>query len=174
MPSENKTLEIDPRVPWNHTGFQLEAGHKYLLRAVAVNDAEGHAYADKVIPCTPDGPSGFRGSLFEFVARDARCPLNPFHWLGPGSIKRLRVLNDQTCRRASFLTVMAAVGEDDREENTFVIGSEREITAHATGELVIFCNDWPGGCGRDGEARFQESRSYCNNRGLIHLTIESR
>lgn len=177
MPSEDltpaapQTVEIDPRAPWNPTGFYMERGGLYRLCAQAYPDEAGQPYRDKSIKCTPDGPTGFRGWLLNLMARDARCPLNPANWVGPGRVKRLRVLRDGNGRRASFLTVIGTIGYDDAGPNTFVIGQGADVTAPATGELVVFCNDWPGGPGQEGEDRFKDSKSYANNRGRIRLTI---
>jgi hypothetical protein len=165
-------VTIDPRKPWNPTRFQLQAGRTYHFEAAAEKDAAGHDYQDSTIPCTPNGPCGFKGWLFDKVVRDARLHINPFHWFGPGKIKRVRVLKDRDGHRATFLTVIGAVGTNDAREN--VIGSGRDVTAHASGELVVFCNDWPGGKGASGDARFADSITYMNNRGQIRLSIEPR
>lgn len=167
-----QSFDINPRQPWNLTGLQMQKGERYHFRAEAGPDACGRPYLDKSMPCTPDGPVGAKGRFFDWLARDARCPLNPAGWFGPGAVKHLRVLQDRTGRRASFLTVVGVIGRDDRPENAFVIGREREVVAHADGELVVFCNDWPGGTGLTGEARFADSKSYANNCGMIRLTVE--
>ena len=171
----NQPLEflVEPKKPWNATGFQLIAGHIYHLRSNVIHDQKGSCYRDKNVTCNPNGPVGFKGWLLDWLARDARCPLNPANWFGPGKIKRLRVLEDFSGTRASFLTVIGAIGYDDSRENVFVIGCDRTITAPASGELVVFCNDWPGGPGTTGDDRFKNSKSYFNNKGLIKLTIEA-
>jgi len=167
-------VTIDPRKPWNHTQFELQAGRTYHFEATAEKDDAGHDYQDSTIPCTPDGPCGFKGWLFDKVVRDARLYINPFRWFGPGRIKRVRALKDRDGHRATFLTVIGAVGANDARENVFVIGRGRDVTAHASGELVVFCNDWPGGKGTSGDARFTDSITYANNRGQIRLSIEPR
>ena len=166
-------ITVDPCEPWNNTSVHLEVGMHYRLTTRAVPGPDGRAYADKTMSCTPDGPVGFKGWLFDFFARDAEFPLNPVHWIGPGKIKRLRVLRDRDGRRASFLTVVGCIGRDDSMANTFVMGRECEIVAHASGERVVFSNDWPGGTGNS-EHRFDDSESYDNNHGLILHTIERR
>ena len=162
---------IAPWQPWNLTGFRLEAGKKYVFTARAEPDEHGFDYSDASHRCSPDGPMGFGGRLFDFRFRNPHF-YNPLRWLGPGRNPELRVLKDRTCKRASFLTVIGAIGMNDCQCNVFVIGSQRTYTAHATGELVVFCNDWPGGCGATGDARFSNSPTYANNTGLIRLTVE--
>jgi hypothetical protein len=166
-----QTIPIDPKKPWNETGFQMEAGKTYRLKAETVGD---DPYKDDNQPCNPDGPTGFRGWLFDRIGRDLSNPFNPLHRCGHGKIKRLRVLQDRNGKRASFLTVIGAIGKNDDQNNVFVIGSGCEVVAHRTGELVVFCNDWPGGYGGSGEERFQNSASYSNNKGQILVTVETR
>ncbi len=134
---------------------------------------------DKSIPCSPDGPESFGGHLFDFFIRDARFPLNPAGWGSKlGRVKRLRVLKDREGRRASFLTLIAALGKDDREDNVYVIGSGHEFTAHASEELFLFANDWPGGRDKEGDGRFYDeegnlSETYGNNRGELEVTVKA-
>lgn len=167
-PSE---VTLYPRVPWNHTGVKLEKGRRYRITASIMIDDEKQPYADDRTPCTPAGPIGLKGWILDTFARNPRFPLNPARWLGPGKIKQLRVLLDREGTRASFLTVIGCVDEDDTASNAIVIGWGREIVAYATGELVLFSNDWPGGSGV-GEHRFDGSRSYGNNTGLVRIRVE--
>jgi hypothetical protein len=164
---------IDPRAPWNDTEITLHQGQRYRFTAEATKDADGLSYSDRGIRATPDGVVGLKGRIFDFFARDARCPLDPAHWRGPGKIKRLRVLRDRTGTRASFLTVIGCVGKDDAKENVFVIGKSREITCWKTDRLFVFSNDWPGGKGLIGDERFRDSASYSNNTGAIKLVVET-
>lgn len=161
-------VTVDPRCPSVDSEVDLIEGRKYAFVATAVRDEEGRGYSDSGISCTPDGPSGFTGRLFDWIARDARCPLNPVHWFGPGQTKRLRVLHDRCGRRASFLTLIGHIGSDDGPESAFVIGSGTEIVAHASGRLHLFANDWPGDVQGGGP-----SPSYTNNTGLLHVSVEA-
>lgn len=173
-------FEITSTEPWQPTGIDLERGKSYHITSrIGVNGA----YKDGIFPCTPEGPKGCLGKAFDWAARDASSWFNPFRWIGPGAVKRLRVLQDRgdehsPPKRASFLTLIAAIGKDDAEGNVYVIGSERTITAHAHGELVLFANDWPGGPVTEGEERFFDkrtgcmiSKSYRNNRGRLLVTV---
>ena len=156
--------------PWNDTGQKLRKDRCYRLTARV---KEGEEYKDDTLPCTPDGPNSFLGRAFNAVGRDATFPLNPVRWIGPGRIKRLRVLHDRDGKRASFLTLIAAIGRNDREDNVYVIGSGGTFKAHHSGELVVFSNDWPGGPGGEGDpSRFDQSKSYANNHGRLVVTIE--
>jgi hypothetical protein len=171
--STHSTIEyvMNPRLPWNDTGVNLEQGKRYRITVQTDTGSQG-LYADQSVECTPDGPVGFKGWLLDTFARNAEFPLNPVHWLDIGKIKHLRVLRDRDGSRASFLTVVGCIGRDDSEANTFIIGRGREIVAHATGELVVFSNDWPGGAG-EGSARFDNSKTYNNNKGVLRLLIET-
>lgn len=166
---------IDPTQPWNDTHQPLVKGRQYKITVRAGVDDAGLAYADQDQPCTPEGlkrPRTFKGWLMDTFGRDARCPLNPAHWMKHGKIPCLRVLQDGEGHRATFLTVIGCIGKDDRAANTFVIGSGRTITAPADGPLVVFSNDWPGGTGTGDKDRFDGSVTYPNNRGRLFLTIE--
>lgn len=165
-------FELDPRKPWKVTDYDLQAGAVYEFTAVAAPDDQGRPYSDASIACTPDGPVGFRGRRFDWTFRNPCCPFNPVTWFGPGAIKRLRVLHDQNGTRASFLTVIGAVGTNDAAENVFVIGSHAVIRARDSGRLVLFANDWPGGPGKCGEARFENSVTYANNHGRVQVTVK--
>lgn len=161
---------IEPWQPWNLTGYQLKAGKTYRFTAVT-NGTDGHPYSDASHLCDANGPTGCGGWWFDFRLRHPSW-LSPIRWFGPGAVRKLRVLKDQTETRASFLTVIGAIGMDDSKSNVFVIGHERLFKAHKDGELVVFCNDWPGGCGKSGDARFANSPTYANNTGLIRLKVE--
>lgn len=162
---------IDPWNPWNQTGFKLKRGAKYRITAVAMDDAEGNHYQDYTHRCDADGPVTFGGRCFDFMFRNPGW-YNPTYWSGPGRIKHLRVLKDGSGVTARFLTVIGAIGKNDAKENVFVIGRGREITAPADGELVLFCNDWPGGCGKTGDNRFANSMTYPNNTGRVRVTVQ--
>lgn len=163
---------IDPRNPWNHTAYEMKRGRKYRLTAIALDDAAGQHYQDSSYRCDADGPVTFAGRWFNFMFRNPGW-YNPAFWSGPGRVKRLRVLEDGTGQKARFLTVIGAIGRDDARENVFVIGRGREIIAPADGELVLFCNDWPGGCGKTGDNRFANSMTYPNNTGRVRVTVEA-
>jgi len=164
-------VSIDPTNPWNETRCQLQAGHQYLFTAEV--DTKFGPYLDKTIPCTPDGPSNSKGRFMDWLARDARHWWNPAHWIGPGKVKRLRVLEDPESHiKAHFLTIIGAIGMDDSGKNVFVIGSRRRKIIHADGPLYVFSNDWPGGPGEAGPCRFENSESYANNKGRIILTVQ--
>jgi hypothetical protein len=164
---------LSAKTVWHFTGRQLEEGKVYRISSVV---APGEPYLDKNVPCTPEGPVGRKGRFFDWLARDARAWYHPLRWLGPGRIKRLRVLTDRSQQRASFLTLIGTIRTgaepDDSAAHVFVIGPGREIKAPATGELVIFANDWPGGPGTEGDARFTDSKTYENNRGALKVTVE--
>ena len=105
------------------------------------------------------------------AARDGRSSWKPAHWLGMGAIRGLRVLTDAHGRKGHFLTLIGTVGEDDSPGRAFVIGSHCRIAAPATGELVVFANDWPGGDGTVGDDRFRGSKTYANNHGALRVCV---
>lgn len=172
-PSAKATrLTVIANKPWNDFDYHLRKGRMYRVTARVKTGPCVEPYKDHTLPCTPDGPATALGCLVDAVARDARFPLNPVRLVGPGKIKHLRVLNDwhDEKRRASFLTLIALINRD--EQKPYVIGSEREFKAYATGPLTLFSNDWPGGPGKTGDARFQNSGSYKNNHGELEVFIE--
>lgn len=175
MPASfGKPFIVDAREPWSETGLPLVKGWRYCITCVASPD-----YKDSLLSCTAAGPKGAFGGFFDNVARDVRTPLSPVWWLGPGEVKHLRVLEDSTGTRAHFLTAIAAVGRDDKPENVIVIGDGRCFEAPASGQLVLFANDWPGlkhkpqapddYYSSDGGRVL--SRSYINNKGTLTVTV---
>jgi hypothetical protein len=162
-------FQISPTKQWNATGFPLEAGVTYRIVCRAVPDREGRPYMDKAIPCTPDGPVGWKGWLFDRFGRDARSRWNPAGWNRRDRIKRLRVMADRHGRRASFLTVIGCVGrvrEDELERHVFVVGSSCMVKPDQSGELHLFSNDWPGDPGLP-----PEDQPYANNKGGIEVEV---
>lgn len=163
------TVAYDPSARWHATGFRVRKDSRYRIEAAALPDDRRRPYADKGIPCSPDGPTTFRGRVFDWVARDARCPLHPVGWFRRDRVKRLRVLEDRFGRRAHFLTVIGCIGrmpEHELEQHAFIIGSGRDFVAPATGELWVFSNDWPGD-----ESLPADDRPYLNNTGRIEVRI---
>lgn len=171
-----KPLQLCSTVPWSDTGIRIHKGQHYTITASASTD-----YKDSIIACDPDGPTGFFGRCFDFVARKPGR-LNPLRWVSfLGAKKSLRVLNDGTAdkRRASFLTLIACIGQDDRQANVITIGKGRSFAAHTDGTLYLFVNDWPGGPGCEGEDRFVKTDekgrktlpTYGNNKGYLTVTV---
>lgn len=162
--------------PWNDTGIILKKGQSYKITSKI---PEGGVYKDSTIKCTPDGPTGCIGWLFDLAGRDAtgngwvsrRIARYAEQKLGEGKIHRLRILRDREKTRASFLTLIAAIGHNDSEGNVHVVGGCRTIIPRASGELVLFSNDWPGGPGLEGESRFIGSRTYANNQGTLEIKL---
>lgn len=157
---------MDPKRHWNATGFHVEKNKRYRIAAEVL---PGEAYTDKGTRCTPDGPSTFLGKAFDNVARDARNLLNVAGWVRRDRVKRLRVLVDRFGIEAHFLTVIGCIGkveEEDLERHAFVIGSRCEILSHASGELFVFSNDWPGD-----DALADKDQPYLNNTGWVQITI---
>ena len=173
----NSPFIIASKVPWNETGIFLEKGKSYRITASPIGK---EAYADDTIPATPSGVTGKKGERFDQLARDASGPgfrawfVRNFaeHILHEGKIHHLRVLTDAEGKRATFLTLIAAIGKDDSQKNVHVIGTGSTITARRSGELVLFSNDWPGGSGTEGDARFCCSRTYANNKGSLSVTVK--
>lgn len=165
----NQSFTVDARHPWHQTGLPLIKGESYTITAV-----ESGQYADSSIPCSAAGPKGHLGAAWDWLARDARHWWNIAHWVGPGEVKHLRVLEDATKQEASFLTLIAAVGMDDSQGNVITIGACRTFHAPATGELVLFANDWPGlkraQCYFNSQGELQ-SKSYRNNKGTLSVTV---
>lgn len=174
--SLGEAFVVKANVPWVRTGIELQRGRKYRIEVLESCD-----YRDSGIPCDADGPRGALGFLFD---RAARAPkrLNPFGWTSKqGVTKRLRVLNDGTNekKRASFLTLIAAIGQDDDQDNVIAIGRCRELTAHKDGSLCLFANDWPGGSGVTGDARYVFTEksglrtlpTYGNNKGSLVVVV---
>jgi len=160
---------VDARQPWHHTGLPLIKGKQYTITANASGD-----YADSAIPCSAAGPKGRLGAAWDWLARDARHWWNIAHWAGPGAVKHLRVLEDANKQKASFLTLIAAVGMDDSQSNVITIGQHCTFCAPATGELVLFANDWPGLKRSQGYFNAQgelQSKSYRNNKGTLLVTV---
>jgi hypothetical protein len=148
-------IHVPSRCPWMRTSLELTMGSWYRISATATED-----YADDRIPCSPNGPIGAKGAVFDRKLRSPG-PFNPFrYFFSPGVVKRLRVLRDGTPehRRASFLTLIACIDMDDSESNCITIGAEREFQAAKSGKLYLFANDWPGGVGTEGEERFRDPR----------------
>lgn len=160
---------VDARQPWHHTGLPLIKGKCYTITAT-----ESKGYADSTIPCSAAGPKGRLGTAWNWLARDASHWWNIAHWAGPGEVKHLRVLKDANEREASFLTLIAAVGLDDSQSNVITVGKGCTFSAPATGELVLFANDWPGlkrsqdYFNAKGEL---QSKSYQNNKGTLSVTV---
>lgn len=168
---------FSPRSPWVDSGIDLKKGASYKITARA---SKADPYKDAIISCTPNGPRGVLGWLFDLVARNPpKCsPLakGDEH----GSTKRLRVLRDRDGKRASFLALIAAIGQNDSPCNVIKVGKEREFEAHADGRLYLFANDWPGGLGQVGSDRFYQTCKCCcyqfaptygNNKGHLHVTV---
>jgi len=174
--SLGKPFVVPSNVPWVETSIRLTKGKRYRISA-----QESACYKDDVVPCTADGARGLLGWSFD---RCVRSPgrLNLFRYVGPGVTKRLRVLKDESeeRRRASFLTLIATIGMDDSKASTRVIGRCREFDAVESGTLFLFCNDWPGGIGTQGENRFRNPAksgakslpTYGNNHGHLSVTVE--
>lgn len=173
-----RPFEIASKVPWNDTGIQVVKGRCY---EVVVQPCDAEPYTDGGVPADAAGVKGFFGRLFDCVARDAtgpsllaRCVARAAERrLHEGKIHRLRVLKDAQRRKAHFMTLMAAVGHDDQEANTGVIGTGGFFTPARSGELTLFANDWPGGRGSDprGDERFVDSATYANNTGSLRITV---
>lgn len=172
----DRPFSVCPRHPWIKTAIQLKKGETYTISAVASGD-----YKDLVIPANADGVRGLPGKVFDLSARTARW-WNPLTWSKRlGVTKRLRILRDGSSehRRATFLTLIATIGQDDRPENSIVIGKERRFVAHQDGPLYLFANDWPGGTGTEGDARYlrtkkdgtKEMPTYDNNNGTLTVTV---
>ncbi|MBL9152727.1 MAG: hypothetical protein JNK37_09590 [Verrucomicrobiales bacterium] len=165
-------LIVSPNEPWVSTDILLAEGDR--IRITAVADGK---YADKGLACDANGPLGKKGRLFDRWFRNPG-PLSPIRWTpGFGAIRHLRVLQDRDGRRASFLTLIAAIGRDDAESNVRVVGSGADLIAHRAGPLFLFANDWPGGVGEKDDARFFDadghlSKTYSNNEGSLSVTIE--
>jgi hypothetical protein len=162
--------------PWVKTSIELKKGQRYLIIAIPSTNPR---YKDATIPCTPEGPKGVFGFLFDRLVRQPNR-LSPFHYLGHGRTRQLRVLTDRVGKRASFLTLIAAIGQDDSRQNVVVIGSRHEFEAHRDGTLYLFSNDWPGGPGTEGDERFIQTHrktghrhapTYGNNQGHLHITV---
>lgn len=139
---------VPASAPWVQTPIFPEKGRWYRITA----QIRGTEYKDWLFPCSPDGPKvPFLDLLFR-----APSAFNPARLVGPGATKRLRILRDATAdrRRASFLTLIATIGKSDTEANAIVIGSQRDFQAPSSGPLFLFANDWPGGNGEAGDARF--------------------
>jgi len=168
---------LNPRRPWVDTAIDLKKGETYLITAT---DSIGDPYKDDIMPCTPDGPRGTLGFLFDLVGRNP-SRFNPLaRGEKLGVTKRLRVLNDRYGKRTSFLTLIATIGADDSQANTIRIGKARQFKAHTEGRLFLFANDWPGGPGTEGDERFYQtckccgkkfSPTYDNNKGHLHITV---
>lgn len=168
-------FSVPSQVPWVKTSCTLKKGDWYRVTA-----AESRFYKDSFIACTAEGPRGALGRMFDRLARSPGR-LNPLRFFGPGITKRLRVLRDQTeeRRRASFLTLIATIDKDDTEASAIVIGADRTFQAQRDGVLYLFCNDWPGGVGLDGERRFRNPAksgkkalpTYGNNQGHLNVTV---
>jgi hypothetical protein len=168
---------FNPRSPWVDSGIDLKKGVSYKISAQTIKN---NPYKDEIISCTPDGPRGLLGWLFDLAGR------NPPKW-SPlakgdkhGSTKRLRVLRDRDGKRASFLTLIAAIGENDGQCNVIKVGKERVFESHADGRLYLFANDWPGGLGQLGTDRFYQTCDCCghqfaptygNNKGHLLVTV---
>lgn len=171
---------IASRVPWNDTGIHVVKGRCYELR---VEPWGTEPYTDGGVPADAAGVKGWYGRCFDRVARDASGPsllARCVAWLAErrlheGKIHRLRVLRDAQGRKAHFVTLMAAVGHDDREANVAVIGTGGFFTPARSGELTLFANDWPGGRGGEpcGDGRFVESATYANNTGCLRVTVRA-
>jgi hypothetical protein len=167
-----KPFEVKACEPWRHTGIILQKGSRYEISS---RIGQPGTYQDSSFPCSPDRPLGLGGKLFDCAAREPGW-LNPLRYFGPGKVKHLRVLRDSSGQRASFLTLIAAIGADDSRNNVQVVGSHRVITARTSGELVLFANDWPGlpeearGQYRGKDGRLL-SRTYSNNRGALEVTV---
>lgn len=173
----DKAFLMKSCIPWNHTGIHLEKGNRYLILAW---NACGEPYTDKGVRATADGVHGLKGRLLDGAGRDATgrsllARLAAYQGRKEGGIRRLRVLQDAEQHKAHFLTLIAAIGEDDSEANVHVIGQRGCFMAQRSGELVLFSNDWPGGPGTEwyGDERFKDSPTYQNNSGgLIILVTE--
>ena len=164
-------VSYDPAKKWKATGFQVEFGKTYHIEAKAVPDAQGRPYSDKGLRSTPDGASTLVGRLFDWLARDARSPLNPVGLIRHDRVKHLRVLTDRFGKKAHFLTVIGCIGqpaEADLERYAFVIGSSCDLVGYANGELFAFSNDWPGD-----DSLPEEEQPYLNNTGTIDPPGES-
>lgn len=169
---------IASRVPWHDTGIHVVKGRRYVL---LVEPWGTEPYTDGGVPADAAGVKGFYGRVFDRVARDATGPSLLARWvasvaehrLHEGGIHRLRVLKDAHGRKAHFVTLMAAVGHDDREANVAVIGTGGTFTPARSGELTLFANDWPGGRGCDPltDERFVDSATYANNTGCLRITV---
>ena len=161
--------KIDPTNSWNATGIILEAGATYRFTCVAGLDAQQRPYSDKGVPCSPDGPSTWKGKVFDRLARDATSPLNPIGWIRKDKVKRLRVLKDRFGQAAHFLTLIGCIGmvsERDLENHAFVIGSMLDFQADRSGELFVFSNDWPIDSSLNAE-----DQPYANNTGVLELQV---
>lgn len=170
-----ESFTLSPQNPWHHTGIQVAKGTAYRITAEV---PAGERYADDIFHCSPDGPDRLGGAIFDRLFRKAECPLRPMHHLGPGTQKRLRVLEDAEGRRASFLTLMATVGETDDPARVRTIGRDGVYVAPASGELVLFANDWPGTIDNgSGERRYFNAKgclistTYLNNRGRLSVIV---
>lgn len=169
-----KSFTVSPQYPWHHTGIQVRKGAVYRITSAV---PEGADYRDASFRCSPDGPDRLPGLVFDRLFRRLECPVRPMHHFSPGTVKRLRVLEDSAGRRASFLTLMATVGERDDPEWAQTIGSDGIFTAPENGELVLFANDWPGGTASCGNDRFYDdqgklnSPTYLNNRGCLEVAV---
>lgn len=172
------SFEVQADRPWSATGIMLQKGEAYEIQVT-----HEHDYRDSYMRCNANGPKGLLGWLFD---RSGRSPgvWNPLSWRNNfGPVKRLRVLRDGTPdkRRASFLTLIATIGSDDRSENAITIGKGRRFEAHADGELHLFANDWPGGVEPSGPNRFRDPRksgrkalpTYGNNNGHLKVVVTS-
>jgi hypothetical protein len=160
---------VDPTKPWNATGLHIGAGKTYRINCITSLDAQQRPYSDMGLPCSPDGPSTWKGRIFDRLARDATSSLNPVGWIRKDRVKRLRVLKDRFGRTAHFLTLIGCIGkvsESDLQGNAFVIGSMLDFTADRSGELFVFSNDWP----IDSSLK-TEDQPYANNTGGVKLEL---
>lgn len=169
-----KSFTVSPQYPWHHTGIRVRKGAAYRITSAV---REGDYYRDASFHCSPDGPDRLPGLVFDRLFRRLECPVRPMHHFSPGTVKRLRVLEDSAGRRASFLTLMATVGERDDPGWAQTIGSDGIFTAPENGELVLFANDWPGGTASCGNDRYYDdqgklnSPTYMNNRGCLEVMV---
>lgn len=164
-------IRVSAQTPWHDSGFDVVAGREYHVTAT-LDPAE--PYKDSRFACTLEGPTGC-GRWIMGLFRDATSPWNPFHWTPClGSIKRLRVLRDADGLPAHFLTAIASVDRSEAVTDVYKIGDGRTIRPRRSGRLFFFANDWPGGPGETGDARFENSKTYANNRGAFVIRIEPR
>jgi len=169
----NAPFTVPSAIPWTSTGIQLKKGQTCCIKAEASDD-----YRDKTLPCDANGPLGPLGWLVDKIGRRPGF-LNPLRYTRKlGVTKELRVLRDGTTekRRASFLTLIATIGQCDSKAHTITIGSGREFIVPEDGELYLFPNDWPGGSEKSGPYRFTDRKTgvrttYGNNQGQLTVTV---
>jgi hypothetical protein len=112
---EEVTFEVDARRFWNTSDVQLEAGGRYALEVIRVEEPWQDAWVKSSVS------TGWQGS---------------WRWIG-------RVV--RRWARARHLPMYALVGAIDEDAGTFfLIGEATEHRPTRTGRLQAFANDWPG------------------------------